>query len=765
MLSVSGGGAGLQVHLAAAADAAKHAIASVRPEREALAGLLRRFEDDIAAAEVNVPVSASKQIMEAIAGFEIRYSALRTMINGMVELAAQDLSGAFADLERDSRLVTIMLFGRTRAGKSTTMEALTGGDGASIGYGRQHTTTDIRAYHLPSTEGGEPLPGPGLRIVDTPGIEGFEGDALAAMAEAYVERCDHILFLLTDDKATADELDRFGQIRTQGKGVTVLLNVKAADEDLDLLLSNPELIFREQDLQGHSRRICNYLQQHFDLPPPRLIPLHARAAWLGRGGGELPDGVESRPALLQRSRLADVEARIGEFIREQALPARLAAPRDLLLGYVWPLKNELRPFAREFRRVMGDVEEMARRIERGAERARVRVSRRFPLLRARFQAVSDALPAMIDSVIAASGRGAALDASWKQLLQTHGVTDAVAWFVSAGRQEFAAEIAEEVRTAVFDHQFADTREVEGLLDDYHEGEASSSRSRYVRAGIRTAGGGGTAMLAAWAITNFWNPTGWVAAGAAVLIAGAGMLGESVARKVTDGMERSSRQQLYEKRAQIVERLRTQLWNDFRTVRANCGTWLDETKAQHLGVATDIAKPIQQSARQLWCSTVDCLRGMDAIADRINAGLIVDLFRACVPECAEGKISINGVVRNIGQRTKVLVSDNGRGSKSAIGACIGRKGARIQQIRTALGNEQVDLVDAQAPREQQVLQALGLSIPSEVSVAFTDRQLRQVALVRVSDALRAAAGARLRSGNVRLAATLLGFDIVIERREL
>ncbi|WP_414491890.1 GTPase [Stenotrophomonas maltophilia] len=756
------GGAELQLHLAAAADAAKRSIAGVRPEHEAFTAVLRRFEGDIATAEVGTPSGASRQINEAISGFQIRYSALQKMISDMVKRTTRDLGSAFADLERDSDLVTIMLFGRTRAGKSTTMEALTGGDGASIGYGRQHSTTDIRAYHLPRTENGEPLPGPGLRIVDTPGIEGFEGNALAAMAEAYVERCDHILFLLTDDKATADELDRFGLIKTQAKGVTVLLNVKAADEDLDLLVSAPEMIFREQDLRGHSQRICKYLSQHFEMQAPRIIPLHARAAWLGRGGGELPDSVTSRSALFQQSRLAEVEARIGEFIRDHALPARLAAPRDLLLGHLYPLKHELRQFAYDFHRVMGDVEKIARHIQRGTEHARVRISRRFPQLRMRFQQASDALPGIVDSVIADGGRGAALNSSWKQLLQTHGVADAAAWFVAEGRKDFTAEITEEVRTAAFDHQFSDAQEFEGLFDDYHEADAKSGRNRSVRAGIRVAGGASAAMLAGWAVTNFWNPTGWAAAGAAVLVAGVGFAGEAVARKVTDSLERSSRQELYQKRGQIIAQLRDRLWDDFRAVNTHCGTWLDETKALHLRVANDIAKPIQQSAKQLWKSTIDCMRGMDAIADRINAGLVTDLFETTVPECAQGKISIDKVVRSIGRRTKVLVSGKEPGRSNAIGACVGRKGARIQKIRIALGNEQVDLVDAQAPMEQQVLQALGLAIASEVSITLVSLHGREAAHVRMSAQAQAAASARLSGTNVRLASNLLGLDIVIER---
>ena len=41
---------------------------------------------------------------------------------------------------------TVTLFGRTMAGKSTIREALTCGDGATIGKGAQRTTRDVREY-------------------------------------------------------------------------------------------------------------------------------------------------------------------------------------------------------------------------------------------------------------------------------------------------------------------------------------------------------------------------------------------------------------------------------------------------------------------------------------------------------------------------------------------------------------------------------------------------------------------------------------------
>ena len=59
---------------------------------------------------------------------------------------------------------SIVIYGRTMAGKSTLMEILTHGDGNSIGKGKQRTTLDVREYYWN-----------GLRITDVPGICAFGG--------------------------------------------------------------------------------------------------------------------------------------------------------------------------------------------------------------------------------------------------------------------------------------------------------------------------------------------------------------------------------------------------------------------------------------------------------------------------------------------------------------------------------------------------------------------------------------------------------------
>jgi GTP-binding protein EngB required for normal cell division len=593
--------------LAVAEQAAQKSLRATKAHRDLLLSVIEDFEIHVEASEINVPTGKSEIIESAIKNFQLEYDKLRCMLDGLAERSSELLTRAYENLERDVRFVTIMLFGRTRAGKSTTMEAITGGDGTSIGKGKQHTTTEVKAYYLPAQSGdGEPNY-PCLRIVDTPGIEGFEGESLAAMAEEFIERSDHIFFLLTDDKATSGELEQFGFIRTQGKGITVLLNVKSSDDDLDLLISAPNYVFKDDELDGHKRRISGYLRRHFDMPPPQVIPFHARSAWLSRSPHNLPDTVTSRKELEVASRINDVEEHILQYILNEAFYARIRTPRDLLNSYVWSLKDELRPFAGRFKKMMANLAESTNHLVSGVERARKRIVNRYPLLRARFQSASDGVPGLVDEIISAGGFGRVLNKKWGDYLQTQGVSDSVRWFVETGQKDLESEINEEVRVATIDFNASDVDDLKGLFDEYHEKEESSKKNKYARAALRTGAGTGATALTGWAIANFWNPTGWAAAGAALVAVAAGIGAEAVARKATDEWAQANKRDLYSHRSELIKNLRDHLWDDYRLARERCGNWQDQAQALYIETAKETALPVKTAAKALWSAAVATLK--------------------------------------------------------------------------------------------------------------------------------------------------------------
>lgn len=144
----------------------------------------------------------TQSLTKQLESIRINYELLSQRMNDEVNALG---GGTFA----------ITLFGRTTAGKSTLMTILTHGDGSQIGNGSQRTTRDVRTYDYH-----------GLKVTDVPGIAAFEGSEDEDLAFATAKQGDLILFLITDDAPQQSEAQFFSRIKSLGKPVICLVNVK-----------------------------------------------------------------------------------------------------------------------------------------------------------------------------------------------------------------------------------------------------------------------------------------------------------------------------------------------------------------------------------------------------------------------------------------------------------------------------------------------------------------------------------------------------------
>jgi len=67
-----------------------------------------------------------------------------------------------------------------------------------------------------------------------------------------------------------------------------------------------------------------------------------------------------------------------------------------------------------------------------------------------------------------------------------------------------------------------------------------------------------------------------------------------------------------------------------------------------------------------------------VLSRTYTGFIKELFKTEVPEINEGIVTIKGIAREPGTRTKIAV-DSSNPDVDPVGACVGTKGARVQNI--------------------------------------------------------------------------------------
>jgi len=148
------------------------------------------------------------------------------------------------------------------------------------------------------------------------------------------------------------------------------------------------------------------------------------------------------------------------------------------------------------------------------------------------------------------------------------------------------------------------------------------------------------------------------------------------------------------------------------------------------------------------------KGPQVVVSRANPALLRRLFELEIPEIARGVVEIMGISRDAGYRAKVAVVSRQHGI-DAIGACVGVRGARIQNIINELGGERIDIIRWDPVEEAFVANALS---PAEVVSIRIERD-ENTAYVAVPDKqLSLAIGKE--GQNARLAAKLTGRRIDI-----
>jgi len=148
------------------------------------------------------------------------------------------------------------------------------------------------------------------------------------------------------------------------------------------------------------------------------------------------------------------------------------------------------------------------------------------------------------------------------------------------------------------------------------------------------------------------------------------------------------------------------------------------------------------------------RGPEIRLSRTTPLFLVKLFEIEVPEIADGTIEIKSAAREPGQRAKIAVYTRDR-DIDPVGACVGLKGSRVQNIVAELQGEKIDIVRWSDDIETFARAALA---PSEIENIMIDYDDKSMDVVVEDDQLSLAIGRR--GQNVRLAAMLSGYRINI-----
>jgi N utilization substance protein A len=150
------------------------------------------------------------------------------------------------------------------------------------------------------------------------------------------------------------------------------------------------------------------------------------------------------------------------------------------------------------------------------------------------------------------------------------------------------------------------------------------------------------------------------------------------------------------------------------------------------------------------------RGPEVLLSRAHEDFVKRLFEQEVPEIYEKTVEVVAVVREPGQRSKVVVRSNNP-KVDPIGACVGVKGSRVRPIINELQGERIDLVAYSMDPATYIANALAPTKP--LSVSITDPTAKKAEALVADDALSLAIGKN--GQNVRLACKLTGWEIDIK----
>ena len=151
------------------------------------------------------------------------------------------------------------------------------------------------------------------------------------------------------------------------------------------------------------------------------------------------------------------------------------------------------------------------------------------------------------------------------------------------------------------------------------------------------------------------------------------------------------------------------------------------------------------------------KGPQVNVSRTHPGLVKRLFESEVPEIFDGIVDIVSISREAGSRTKVAVKANDP-SIDPVGACVGQKGVRVQNIINELQGEKIDVIKWSDSVEEYLSNALS---PAKVVEIIANKDEKSAVAIVDDYQLSLAIGKE--GQNVRLAAKLTGWKIDIKSK--
>ncbi|MWP47988.1 hypothetical protein GQ589_11175 [Gilliamella sp. Pas-s27] len=405
---------------------------------------------------------------------------------------------------------SVMLFGRTMAGKSTVREAITRGNGQTIGKGVQRTTRDTKEYYWNN-----------LRIIDTPGFGAYNGHEDSHIAREIIEQSDIVLFMLNSDSIQESTFVELEYVHRLNKPLIFVLNIKKDlenDGNRRRALKNPEkYIFKEEDIQAHTDRL-KILATRAGINPStvQIIPIHAQAAFLATTAQD-----EEASQLHELSRIDIVLSALIEEVESNGPIRRVQTFLDSSLHHIDEQYLLILNQKDHFTKLLPQYENSLTRIHQW----KVKTLRDVPRLLSTevdlaFNPLIASVADFVDDHIEDSNAAEAWDCHYNSFKITEKIEQSV------------RALAEQVMMDLYDFN----REMNEGLDITLSFEVAHNGQCFTEFDFKRINGWGSAIagvVSAIAFFNSWNPVGWLAFGITAVFSIFSFFSDSRAKKLKE----------------------------------------------------------------------------------------------------------------------------------------------------------------------------------------------------------------------------------------
>jgi len=530
----------------------------------------------------------------------------------------KEFQKSFENKGKNLSYFTITLFGRTKAGKSTIREALTNGDGSTIGRGAQRTTRDVKEYYWNN-----------LRILDTPGFEAYEGEEDSKIAFSHIDETDLILFLITSDSIQEAEFEKLAQLRRENKPVVILMNIKY---DLKhpvkrkMILNNPQKYVSKEAIKGHFDRLEFLSKKYFNIANIPVIPIHALAAFESNKavGAEKKKFYEvSNFEYLKNFLIQEIISK-GKYRRIQTFrDSYIAHLQNIIKPVYYNAKNELQSLSQMLRKKRKELQHWFDNfIPVKNKKIENEIDKMFAPLFAR-------IGSFLDDNITKDNVGELWQKEIKKYVNNKKIENLQEEIIS----EMNKFLKEFYREFQYDLNFM-----------FHNNRNNMSKvekdntKRIARWGSAIGSSAGTILLST-AVANSWNPVGWALLGVSAIIGLFSLFGESKFDK-----------QKRETREKIIENLEEMKRKNKGAVKY----WFYKniTRGLKKQIKRDLAIQIK-GFENLLNQYKEILKKIDSTIEKENIELIYRLISLKFPI---NKNYIEKVNRKQGEYTKIFVND-------------------------------------------------------------------------------------------------------------